>query len=376
MTCMKGGSVGLWADNYTEEQFSLPVPQHWSFTNFETTLKASFDDVNAKHEAQHQLELLKQAGWAVGSDDHLNLLLEQALNSHLVDRIWESMDTIKAGTYAAWKTSSTTSVTGTFGGQGIPMDIDTCRRQGLCFKCGKHGHLSRDCLQGKPAVIQAVLEDLQEEDKEEMEWLGEKEVEDIDSIQAHDELMDGSETPIPKFLPKGNDTPLEHGSGRSEGEAVASSPRGPHEAKVPAARPEPCTQALIDSGCTGSTIDARFVAAKGINTQKLACPIPVYNADDTLNAGGVISHYVVLQLNIRHEWLKHHNPSINWTAGTLAFDHCPKTCAYAHELYEPKAMEEDEQQNCTEKTFEEMIPESYQDFEKVFKKESFDELPP
>jgi transposase InsO family protein len=361
-----------------------------------------------------------------------------------------------------------------------------------------------------------------------------EEVDDVDSIRAHDELTDRSETPIPKFLSKEKGTHLEHGSGRSEGEAAASSPRGPREAENPAARPEPWsaswfahrfrdqpyeraigllrtavhskrhleatrevleqlnalsldeateaiselrgpkryirgsqggnsllmsaalttiddrrtfgTRALIDSGCTGSTIDAGFVAAKGINTHKLARPIPVYNADGTLNAGGAISHYVVLQLNIHehterlvlgvanlgkgelfigHEWLKHHNPSIDWTAGTLVFDRCPKTCAYTHELYEPEATEEDEQQNCvsndpevkleegerlfafdfdsysregstrirahtttsqqlaeevsrsrTEKTFEEMIPESYRDFEEVFKKESFDELPP
>ncbi|KAG2043859.1 hypothetical protein BDR03DRAFT_851202, partial [Suillus americanus] len=70
-------------------------------------------------EAQHQLEIMKQgslsakeffvqfdqlartAGWSMASDDHLNLLLEHALNSRLVDRIWESSDTINAGTYVA-----------------------------------------------------------------------------------------------------------------------------------------------------------------------------------------------------------------------------------------------------------------------------------
>jgi hypothetical protein len=127
------------------------------------------------------------------------------------------------------------------------------------------------------------------------------------------------------------------------------------------------TRILIDSGCTGSSIDAGFVAAQGINMQKLARPIPVYNADGTLNAGGAISEYVVLQLkmqdhierlhlgvtNLRkgelfigHEWLKHHNPSIDWTAGTLNFDRCPKTCSYAQHLFGPEQTEEDEETNC------------------------------
>lgn len=49
--------------------------------------------------------------------------------------------------------SSTASATGTFGGQGIPTDVDACHCQGLYFKCGKHGHLAKDCLQAKPAAI-------------------------------------------------------------------------------------------------------------------------------------------------------------------------------------------------------------------------------
>ncbi|EKM58883.1 uncharacterized protein PHACADRAFT_205102 [Phanerochaete carnosa HHB-10118-sp] len=33
----------------------------------------------------------------------------------------------------------------TFGGRGQPMDLDQARRQGLCFRCGQQGHISRNC---------------------------------------------------------------------------------------------------------------------------------------------------------------------------------------------------------------------------------------
>ncbi|SJL18796.1 uncharacterized protein ARMOST_22397 [Armillaria ostoyae] len=37
----------------------------------------------------------------------------------------------------------------TFGGAGTPMDIRQMRAQGLCFRCHKKGHLSKDCLEKK-----------------------------------------------------------------------------------------------------------------------------------------------------------------------------------------------------------------------------------
>lgn len=57
-------------------------------------------------------------------------------------------------------------------------------------------------------------------------------------------------------------------------------------------------QALVDSGCTGSSIDAGFVRAKGLNIHPLPRPIPVYNADGTLNKGGAITDYVTLRMTI------------------------------------------------------------------------------
>ncbi|SJL15736.1 uncharacterized protein ARMOST_19241 [Armillaria ostoyae] len=37
----------------------------------------------------------------------------------------------------------------TYGGQGAPMDIGQMRAKGLCFRCHKQGHLSKDCPEKK-----------------------------------------------------------------------------------------------------------------------------------------------------------------------------------------------------------------------------------
>ena len=31
-------------------------------------------------------------------------------------------------------------------------------------------------------------------------------------------------------------------------------------------------------------------------------------------------------LFLGHEWLRFHNPTVDWQAGTLKFNHCPKAC--------------------------------------------------
>src|SRR5262245_1000890 len=46
------------------------------------------------------------------------------------------------------------------------------------------------------------------------------------------------------------------------------------------------TKTLIDCGCEGSVIDKQFIEEQGIQTKKLRLPIPVYNADGTLNTNG------------------------------------------------------------------------------------------
>ncbi len=68
---------------------------------------------------------------------------------------------------------------------------------------------------------------------------------------------------------------------------------------------EPCsnrktltTKALIDSGCTGSTINQVYIEKHNLDTKKALIPIPVYNADGTRNQGGDITEFIELSLTI------------------------------------------------------------------------------
>ncbi|SJL08033.1 uncharacterized protein ARMOST_11392 [Armillaria ostoyae] len=57
-------------------------------------------------------------------------------------------------------------------------------------------------------------------------------------------------------------------------------------------------KALLDSGCTGSSIHRDVVKKYGIPVQKTASPIPVYNADGSRNKAGEITTYAELRLKI------------------------------------------------------------------------------
>ena len=98
--------------------------------------------------------------------------------------------------------------------------------------------------------------------------------------------------------------------------------------------------ALLDSGCTGTVIDKKFAKEKDLLIHKLPIPIPVYNADGTFNEGGLISEFALLELQIGghkeqiamalsnlsthniflgHDWLKKHNPKIDWRTQEITF---------------------------------------------------------
>ena len=58
-------------------------------------------------------------------------------------------------------------------------------------------------------------------------------------------------------------------------------------------------KALLDSGCTGSAINKKFVEKHGIATKKVARPIPIYNVDGPRNKAGSIREYVEIRMVIQ-----------------------------------------------------------------------------
>src|SRR5258705_3254663 len=109
-------------------------------------------------------------------------------------------------------------------------------------------------------------------------------------------------------------------------------------------------KALIDSGATGILMHHKFASQNQLATHDLARPIPVRNIDGTPNSGGQITQSVTTQLTINaqpihseqvrflitdlgHEdvilgtdWLRQHNPNIDWTRDNVTFSRCPETC--------------------------------------------------
>jgi hypothetical protein len=89
---------------------------------------------------------------------------------------------------------------------------------------------------------------------------------------------------------------------------------------------------------------------------KLYRPIPVYNADGSQNQARSIMGFITIHIHIEehnkqidlgvtnlgtseiflgHDWLKKHNPSINWRDRPLQFDCCPTACNMSRPTSEP-----------------------------------------
>ncbi len=109
--------------------------------------------------------------------------------------------------------------------------------------------------------------------------------------------------------------------------------------------------AMVDSDTTTTFISQQFVVENCVATQKLSHPILLYNINRMLNHDGTISDVAILELQVaeHHErvvftvtdigsedviigldWLRKHNPDVNWDVGTLHLSRCPESC-HAHQ---------------------------------------------
>jgi len=106
-------------------------------------------------------------------------------------------------------------------------------------------------------------------------------------------------------------------------------------------------KALLNSGATGSFIDRDFIHLKGINTWTLSHNIPVFNVNGSPNEARQISEVVDVllcykthsermllaiselgkqSLILGYNWLKDHNPKIDWKKGEVEMTRYPLQC--------------------------------------------------
>ena len=135
-------------------------------------------------------------------------------------------------------------------------------------------------------------------------------------------------------------------------------------------------------------------------------PVPVLNVDDTRNQEGDITHYVLLTVGVGkhaeklwcavtclgkvplilgHDWLKKHNPNIDWTTGDVKLSRCPPKCKSLMDTWFTKLISDNESQemwiqalknhkskgNMDESTLEEaqkLVPHKYWEYLDVFSK--------
>jgi hypothetical protein len=109
-----------------------------------------------------------------------------------------------------------------------------------------------------------------------------------------------------------------------------------------------CTQALINCGAMGCFIDIEWAKLNNIPTCPLTKLIPVYNVDGTANDASTITdiadvirryenHSECTQLAVTrlvkqsmilgYNWLRNHNPEINWQTKDVKISRCPLQCS-------------------------------------------------
>src|SRR5580704_18543164 len=104
---------------------------------------------------------------------------------------------------------------------------------------------------------------------------------------------------------------------------------------------------MIDSGAATLAISRKLVAKKGIPMVPLKRSIVMKNADNSLNRAGKVTHKIYAKMTIQGhtslnqflvtdigdtdviigiDWMKRHNPLIDWEKETIVFPKCEANC--------------------------------------------------
>ena len=172
-------------------------------------------------------------------------------------------------------------------------------------------------------------------------------------------------------------------------------------------------EALLDSGATGCFVDKSWALDRRLRLSKLVKSVLVLNVNDTRNQEGDITHYVLLTVGVgkhaerlwcavmclgkvplilSHDWLKKHNPDIDWTTRDIKLSRCPPECKLLMDMRFAKLISDNESQetwiqalknhkskgDVDESTLEEaqkLVPREYWDYLDVFSKSKSEHMP-
>jgi hypothetical protein len=95
-----------------------------------------------------------------------------------LDRRWAEQKKVLTAQYShkptpptSFPKTTTEKHTGTgvmYTGQGQKMDVDQAKAKGLCFQCGKPGHLARNCSNKPKFQVHTLMAELTKEEKKEL----------------------------------------------------------------------------------------------------------------------------------------------------------------------------------------------------------------
>jgi hypothetical protein len=181
---LRGGTAGIYAQGKLEELEENDDTSSW--TEFEDEMKKMFGDLMQTHDAEHQIETLKQGKEHIADfmikfqalkvrartdEAHAIFLLKKNVRSDVIKTIlgypassipkqydqWtEAIMSVAQGYESTESRPSIPSGSGIiYGGAGQPMDIGRQKPafnksgQPKCFKCNYYGHMAKDCRSKK-----------------------------------------------------------------------------------------------------------------------------------------------------------------------------------------------------------------------------------